>query len=111
MKQGNIYTSSFPSDPPAWYWVRSLHDACITGVEALEFPFDYSRFIKEATNYTRNLFTLKIDSSGALFDTSIKEILLYNYKILSKDISLENKKRSGGLLTGSQTTDSIIFWK
>ena len=93
MKQGNIYTSSFPSNPPAWYWARGLHDACIIGVEALEFPFDYNRFIKEKENYCRNLFTLKLDAKGALFDTSIKEILLYNYKILSEDVSLENRKQ------------------
>ena len=93
MKKINVHASTFPPDPPSWYWVRGLHDACITSVEAMEFPFDYSRFVTEKENYNRNLFTLKIDAKGALFDTGIKEILLYNYKILSEDISLENRKK------------------
>ena len=35
---------------------------------------------------------LKIDSKGAIYDTSVKEIHFYNYKILTPDISLENRK-------------------
>ena len=42
--------------------------------------------------HNRNLLKLKIDSKGAIYDTSVKEIHFYNYKILTPDISLENRK-------------------
>lgn len=93
MAKGNIYISNFPDNPPEWYWIRGLHDACIVAVEAFEFPFDYNRFIAEKGKYNRNLLTLKINATGALFDTTVKEILFYNYKILSENISLENRKQ------------------
>ena len=35
---------------------------------------------------------LKIDAKCALYDTSVEEIRLYNYEILTPDISLENRK-------------------
>ena len=92
MAKGKIHTSHYPENPPEWYWTNGLHDACITSVEAFEFPFDYNRYISEKSQYNRNLFVLKMDSEGALFDTSVEEIHLYNYKILTPDISLENRK-------------------
>lgn len=85
------YSAQCPENPPAWYWIKGLHDAGITEVAAFEFPFDYNKFIKDKNNYNRNLLKLKVDSKGALFDTTVKEIRFYNYKILTPDISLENR--------------------
>ena len=80
-----VYSTGYPENPPEWYWTRGLHDACIKAVESFEFLFDYN-------NYNRNLLKLIIDSKGAIYDTSVKEIRFYNYKILTSDFSLENRK-------------------
>ena len=93
MAKGNVYISNYPENPPEWYWKSGLHDACITSVEAFEFPFDYDKFTRDKRKYDRNLLALKIDAKGALYDTSVKEIRLHNYKILTQDISLENRKK------------------
>lgn len=86
------YSTQYPENPPEWYWIRGLHDAGITGVEVFDFPFDYNKFICEKNNYNRNLLKLKIDSKGALFDTTVKEIRFYNYKILTPDVSFDTRK-------------------
>ena len=93
MQKGKVYTSSHPSNPPEWYWVRGLHDACIVGVETFAFPFDYNKFIREKNKYNRNLLTLRINAKGALFDNTVKEIRLFNHKILTDDISLEGREK------------------
>ena len=92
MSKGRIYISSHPDNPPEWYWTKGLHDAGIIEVESFEFPFDYNKFIGEKSNYNRNLLVLKINAKGALYDNSVEEIRLYNYKILTPDISLEGRK-------------------
>lgn len=89
--QGNVYFSRYPDNPPEWYWTAGLHDACITSAEAFEFPFDYAKFDRDKGKYDRNLLVLKIDASGAIGDTSVKEIRLHNYKLLTQEISLENR--------------------
>jgi hypothetical protein len=78
---------------PQWYWSAGLHDACIYGVETFEFPFDYGKFEREKFSYDRNLFLMRIDAEGAIYDCAVREIRLFNYKILSKDISLDNRKK------------------
>lgn len=88
-----VCTSNYPDNPPEWYWKSGLHDACIIGVEAYEFPFDYDKFKRDKRKYDRNLLVLKIDAKGALYDTSVKEIRLHNYKILTPEISLENREK------------------
>ena len=80
-----VYSTGYPENPPEWYWTRGLHVACIKAVESFEFLFDYN-------NYNRNLLKLIIDSKGAIYDTSVKEIRFYNYKILTSDFSLDNRK-------------------
>ena len=87
-----IYSTSYPENPPEWQWTKGLHDAGIIEVESFEFPFDYNKFVGQKSKYNRNLLKLKIDSKGAIYDTSAKEIHFYNYKILTPDISLENRK-------------------
>ena len=93
MAKGKEYISNYPDNPPQWYWISGLHDACIIGVESFEFPFDYHKFIGEKNKYNRNLITLRINAKGALYDNEVKEIRLFNYKILTDDISLENREK------------------
>ena len=80
------------AEPPAWYWVKGLHDAHITLAEAFVFPFDYDRFTREKNTYDRNCLTLTVDASGAMFDSSVKAIRLYNYKYVSESTILEGHK-------------------
>lgn len=74
MVKDRIYISNHPDNPPEWYWISGLHDACIVGVEIFEFPFDYNKFVGEKNKYNRNLMTLKINAKGALHDNMVKEI-------------------------------------
>lgn len=93
MPKGIVYESTYPDNPPAWYWKNGLHDACITDVDFYEFPFDYDKYVIEKEKYNRNVFILKIDAKGAMFDTHVKEIRLYNYKIISSGIELTGRKK------------------
>lgn len=88
MTKRNLQAHS-PESPPAWYWIKGLHDAHITLVESFEFPFDYDRFTREKNTYDRNCLTLTVDASGAMFDTSVKAIRLYNYKYLTPETAPE----------------------
>ncbi len=92
MAKSRKHTSPHTQDPPEWYWASGLHDAAITGVETYEFPLDYNKFVGEKSSCNRNLLVLKIDAKGALYDNSVGVIHFYNYKILTPDISLENRK-------------------
>ena len=93
MAKGRVYISSHPDNPPEWYWISGLHDACIVGIESLEFPFDYNKFVREKQDYNRNLLAFKINAKGALYDNAVKEIRFFNYKILTDHISLEGRKK------------------
>lgn len=93
MDCGNVYYSNYPENPPSWYWIHRLHDACIVRVESFEFPFDYNKFVGQKCKYNRNLLSLIIDAEGAMFDTQVKEIRFFNYKILSDNISLEGRNK------------------
>ena len=42
--------------------------------------------------YDRNLVTLKIDAKDALYDNTVKEIRLFNYKFLT-DASIEGREK------------------
>ena len=79
MAKGKVYISNYPDNPPEWYWISGLHDACIIGTESFEFPFDYNKFIGEKNIYNRNLITLRINAKGALYDNEVKEIRLFNF--------------------------------
>ena len=93
MSKGRIYSSSHPDNPPEWYWVSGLHDACIVGVESFEFPFDYNKFVGEKNKYNRNLFAIKINAKGALYDNTVKEIRFFNYKVLTDQITLIGREK------------------
>lgn len=93
MAKGKVYISNYPDNPPQWYWTPGLHDACIEGVELFDFPFDYNKFMEDKNKYNRNLLTLKINAKGALYDSAVKEIRFFNYKILTHHISLEGREK------------------
>ena len=93
MSKGRIYISSHPDNPPEWYWVSGLHDACIVGVETFEFPYDYNKFVGEKNKYNRNLFVIKINAKGALYDNTVKEIRFFNYKVLTDQITLIGREK------------------
>ena len=76
-----------------WYWVGGLHDACIVGVETYEFPFDYNKFFGKKNKFDRTLLILKINSKGAIYDNTVREIRLFNYEILTDNISLEGRDK------------------
>jgi hypothetical protein len=93
MAKGKAYTSSYPDNPPDWYWVNGLHDACIVNVEYFEFPFDYNKFVGNKNSYDRNLMVLKINASGALYEQDIKEIKFFNFKIITNNIELQGRNK------------------
>ena len=69
-----------------------MHDACITGIEAYEFPFDYDKYTKANGKTDRNVFILSVNAKGAIYDCDVKEIRLFNYKILSdKELEVNDK--------------------
>lgn len=86
-KDREFYTE-YPENPPDRYWEAGLHDACIVGAEIYEFPFDYNKYTREKNKYDRNMLSLKIDAKGALYDSHVKEIRFFNYKILPESIDL-----------------------
>ena len=93
MPRRKEYKSKYINNFPEWYWQRGLHDAAIVSVESFEFPFDYNKYVGEKNKLNRNLFVLKIDAEDALFDSDVKEIRLFNYKIISNTVRLENRKK------------------
>ena len=93
MQKGKVYQSTYPDNAPEWYWTRGLHDACIIGAESFEYPFGYDKYRDEKDQYNRNVFTLKINAEDAMFDSKVKEIRFFNYKILSNHIRLQNRKK------------------
>ena len=62
---------------PQWYWLRGLHDALVLAVDAQEFAYDVTQ-----AKPVRNCMTIRLDAGGALFDTSVTAIRLYNYRVL-----------------------------
>lgn len=89
---------------PDWYWQYGLHDACITHIEQYDFPADYNIYYGRKNSCYRNLFRLQIDASNALGDTDIKEIRLFNYEILSRDMKWQLHKKIWWL--GDSLTES-----
>ena len=105
MAKGSVYISKYPDNPPDWYWTSGLHDACIIGIDNFEFLFDYNKFVEEKNKYNRNLFSFKIDASGAIYDNRVKEIRLFNYKIISDNIDLHRRKKIWWLADRLTQTD------
>ena len=68
---------------PEWYWRSGLHDAQIIGVDSFALDYDWT-----LPDPDRNYLALRLDASNAMFDVRVKEIRLYNYKVLPKDLDL-----------------------
>ena len=88
MEKVREFYAEYPDNPPDWYWENGLHDACIVGVDTYEFPFDYNKYTAEKNKYDRNMLSLRIDAKGALYDSHVKEIRFYNYKLLPESVDL-----------------------
>lgn len=74
---------------PEWYWSLGLHDACIYEIECYEYPDVYYKCKGKNRDNIYNLLVLKIDSEGAIYDQTIKEIRFYNYKCLQPDFNFK----------------------
>ena len=88
MEKDRIFYTEYPENPPDWYWESGLHDASIIGVDTYEFPFDYDKYTAKKNKYDRNVLSLRIDAKGALYDSRVKEIRFYNYKLLPESVDL-----------------------
>ena len=75
---------------PLWYWTRGLHDALILRTEAIDLSYDHTQ-----RNPGRNCFQIHLDASRAMFDTSIRCIKFFNYKILLDDSSFGGYEDGG----------------
>ena len=73
-----VYRSGVDSgEIPKWYWHRGLYDAFVVGVDTQAFAYDVTQ-----AKPVRNCMVIRLDARGALFDTSVTAIRLYNYKVL-----------------------------
>ncbi len=63
---------------PDWYWVYGLHDAKILNITRVDLLADYN--LKDP-KYNR--MEILLDCDGALFETDITKIILYDHKIIS----------------------------
>ena len=67
---------------PDWYWKKGLHDAAILSVCELELVPDWKeRYPK------RNCLEILLNGKHALFETNIKKISLYNYRIVDMKLN------------------------
>lgn len=92
MKRGRTDIINYSNKLSDWYWINGLHDACITGVETFELPFDYNKFTGEKNKCNHNLLSLAINSKAAIYDNTVEEIRFFNYKLLTDGISLNDRK-------------------
>ncbi len=70
---------------PDWYWKYGLHDAVILSVSELQLAPNY----KEKP-FKYNCLEIELDCHNAMFEQNIKTIRLYNYKIKTPDIDINN---------------------
>ncbi len=66
---------------PDWYWVHGLHDAAVLDILTEELLTNYSE-----KDYRYNKMEILLNCDGALFETDITKITLYNYKIISGNL-------------------------
>ncbi len=115
VKKLDAYYAQFPD----WYWKNGLHDAVILSVCELELAPDWKE-----KHPKRNCLEILLDGKNALFETNIKRISLYNYRIVdmrihaTEPISLESFRNvywlgdrtkqleDGKYLLGIECTDS-----
>lgn len=83
MMKNVVNTRSF-GNMPEWYWRRGLHDACILCKKYV------NRSEISKNHRITNALELTIDSTQAMFDTSVSAIRFFNYKELTPNINLLN---------------------
>lgn len=80
-KEFEEYCSQFPD----WYWKYGLHDAEILSVSEIELTPDW-----KSKHPRRNCLKIHLDSSDAMSERNICMIRLYNYKIKTPELDLNN---------------------
>ncbi len=73
---------------PDWYWYYGLHDAEILEINELQLSPDYKT---KTPKY--NCLEIILDCKGALYETDISKINLYNYKIISGELPNKAEKK------------------
>ncbi len=71
---------------PDWYWTRGLHDAVVLSVISRE-----------------NCLEICLDSTNAMLERDIKKISLFNYKIQTPEVTLEDLENTWWLRDNIQT--------
>ena len=77
-KKGAEYDAQLPD----WYWKRGLHDAKILSVCELKLVPDWKE-----KHPKRNCLEILLDGKNTLFETDIKKISLYNYRITDMNMN------------------------
>ncbi len=73
---------------PDWYWYYGLHDAEISEINELQLLPDYK---SKTPKY--NCLEIALDCRGALYETNITKINLYNYKIILGNLPSNTEKK------------------
>ena len=66
-----------------YYFCKGLHDAEVLQIKEIQLSYDYHE-----KNPRRNYLEIELNASQALFDSNVKAVRLYNYKIIEGDLSL-----------------------
>ena len=82
MKNNDIQNQKLPD----WYWTRGLHDAVVLSVISRE-----------------NCLEICLDSTNAMLERDIKKISLFNYKIQTPEVTLEDLENTWWLRDSLQT--------
>ena len=91
-----------------WYWNKGLFDAEIIKITQDYFQYDYTE-----KNPVRSCLTIELDAKAALYDTSVKQIKLYNSKVVSGNISVSGWWKEDAIETanGKHTLTLVIATK
>ena len=109
MSKGKVYISNYPDNPPEWYWISGLHDACIIGTESFEFPFDYNflsrlpsekRLAKDIKIYPQITKNVRVDSKDAVLSD---ELVLEARDNVAKELGSD-----GRILLRKSGTEPVI---
>ena len=84
---------------PDWYWSHGLHDAHIISVCQLTIPIDWKK-----QECARNCLEINLDAEGALYESDVEKILLYDYKILTAKFDISRLNNTWWL------KDELVEW-
>ncbi len=79
------YNAKFPD----WYWKYGLHDARILSVSEKELNPDY-----KDKQPKWSCLEICLDCKNAMYERDIKKICLYNYKIKTPDIDINEIEKN-----------------